>query len=260
MAVALAMQNRWTDAVALNSSILSDSPDDLEAYNRLGKALMELGRINEAKGAFLQALEVSQYNSIAQKNLERLERLTEEEVAGGIKTETSPHAFIEESGKAGVTSLQRLASPNLLLKMAPGHPVQLLALDRALEITSASGEYLGRVEPRLASRLTRLMAGGNRYESAVTSVSEQELTIIIHEVVKHPSLAGTTSFQSRAGTEKKIYGSGRVSGELVDLEPEQRSIASAKDWSDDDTEPGDDEAFSPGVHQIIDSSDEDGGF
>ena len=29
-----------------------------------------------------------------------------------------------------------------------------------------------------------------------------------------------------------------------------------KDWSDDDTEPGDDEAFSPVVHRIINAGDE----
>ena len=31
-----------------------------------------------------------------------------------------------------------------------------------------------------------------------------------------------------------------------------------KDWSDDDTEPGDDDAFSPVFHRIINSADEDG--
>ena len=30
-----------------------------------------------------------------------------------------------------------------------------------------------------------------------------------------------------------------------------------KDWSDDDTEPGDDDAFSPVIHRIINSSGDD---
>ena len=57
-AVALAMQNRWSDAVAANQSILSEFPDDLETFNRLGKALTELGRHREAKSAFQRALEI----------------------------------------------------------------------------------------------------------------------------------------------------------------------------------------------------------
>jgi hypothetical protein len=32
-----------------------------------------------------------------------------------------------------------------------------------------------------------------------------------------------------------------------------------KDWSDDDTEPGDDDAFSPVVHRIINAGDESAG-
>ena len=30
-----------------------------------------------------------------------------------------------------------------------------------------------------------------------------------------------------------------------------------KDWSDDDTEPGDDEAFSPVIHRIINTDDDE---
>ena len=77
-AIALAMQNRWEDAVSLNRSILKDFSDDLEAYNRLGKALSELGRNREATEAFQSALQISPTNSIARKNLERLSRLGDE--------------------------------------------------------------------------------------------------------------------------------------------------------------------------------------
>ena len=43
-AIALAMKSRWADAVSTNLSLLLEFPEDLEAYNRLGKALTELGR------------------------------------------------------------------------------------------------------------------------------------------------------------------------------------------------------------------------
>ena len=71
-AVAMAMANRWAEAVKLNRSILDDFPNDLETYNRLGKALSELGQNREARQAFERALSQSPHNPIAKKNLDRL--------------------------------------------------------------------------------------------------------------------------------------------------------------------------------------------
>ena len=51
-AVALAMNSRWEEAVIINRSIALEFPKDLEAFNRMGKALSELGRNREAKEAF----------------------------------------------------------------------------------------------------------------------------------------------------------------------------------------------------------------
>ena len=250
-AVALATKSRWAEAATANMALVADFPDDLESYNRLGKALMELGRIGEAKRAFQRALEISPHSSIAIKNLDRLEQLGEEDIRISIRTSTSPHAFIEESGKAGSTSLVSLAPSRLLLKMAPGHPVNLIAQGGALEVEGSLGEYLGRVEPRLASRLSRLMMSGSRYEAAVTSGGENEMTIIIREVFRHPSQASAPSFPSWAGPKRRVPPSGRASpAELIE-EPDLEERMSVKDWSDDDTEPGDDAAFAPVVHRIV---------
>ena len=42
-AIDLAMQGRWQEAVAANKYIIEDFPTDVDAYNRLGRACMELG-------------------------------------------------------------------------------------------------------------------------------------------------------------------------------------------------------------------------
>ena len=256
-AVALAMQNRWSDAEAANLSILNEFPDDLEAYNRLGKALTELGRVQEAKEAFQRALEISPYNAIAGKNLGRLTQLGDEAPRGNVRSSTARPAFIEESGKTGVTSLINLASPKVLLKMAPGHPVELQMDGRRLNVSDPAGEHLGQVEPRLASRLTRLLKGGNRYEATVTSVSEQDLVVIIREAYQHPSQAGTISFSSKGDSDYRVYLPSTILGyDVGDEEVEGVEPAVVKDWSDDDTEPGDDDAYSPVVHRIINAGDD----
>ena len=251
--VALAMQSRWDEAVAVNTSILKDFPQDLEAYNRLGKAFSELGRNREAKEAFQQALEISPKNSIAQKNLHRLTRLGDETPSAGVRTRTKPHVFIEESGKAGVTALVNLAPPDVLVKLAPGHPLQLEIIGNGLSVSVPSGDYVGQVEPRLASRITRLIKGGNKYEATVTSVSEQELTAIIREVYKHPSQSGAVSFPSRDSSDYRVYLPGaQPTYDLTEDRPDEAEPTVVKDWSSDDTEPGDDEAFTPVIHRIID--------
>ena len=255
-AVALAMQSRWMDAVAANELMLIDFPDDLEAYNRLGKALTELGRAREAKAAFQRAIEISPYNAIARKNLGRLMQLGDDSPRGNVQGRPTPNAFIEESGKAGVTSLVNLAPTTTLLKMAPGHPVHLLMDGAGLKVADVGGACVGQVEPKLASRLTRLMKGGNRYGATVTSVGEQELTVIIRELYQEPSQSGTASFPSK-GADYRVYMPGTIMGyDLADEETEEVARTRVKDWSDDDTEPGDDDVFKPVAHRIINSSDE----
>lgn len=255
-AIGLAMKNRWSEAVAVNLSILREFARDLESYNRLGKALTELGRHREAKAAFRRALEISPHNVIARKNLYRLMKLGADVPCTDLKGSRAPQAFIAESGKAGITSLVNLAYPQVLLKMAPGHPVHLEVESGVLNIADPNGVYVGQVEPKLASRLTRLMKGGNRYEATVTSVGEKELTVIIREVYQHPSQSGTVSFPSRSGADYRVYLPSTILGyDLGDEETEQTDSAAVKDWTDDDTEPGDDDAFSPVVHRIISTTE-----
>ena len=257
-AIALAMQNRWSGAIEANRAILNDFPEDIEACNRLGKALTEMGRYKEAKEAFQRAHEISPYNVIAKKNVDRLTQLGDEAPHPNVHSSGAYHTFIEESGKAGVTSLINLASPKVLLKMAPGYPVQLEVKGATLIVTNTAGEYLGQVEPKLASRLSRLMKAGNRYEATVTSIGEQELSTIIREVYQHASLAGVASFPSRGPADNRAYLPGTIEGyDLGDEDALQTDPAVVKDWSDDDTEPGDDDAYSPVVHRIINPAEEE---
>ncbi len=55
-AISLAMEGRWEAAAEVNRSILDLFPEDMEAFNRLGKALLESGDYIEARSAFTQAL------------------------------------------------------------------------------------------------------------------------------------------------------------------------------------------------------------
>ena len=259
VAIALAMKNRWPEAVAINRSLIEDFPGDLESYNRMGRALTELGRIDEAREAFRRVLEVSPHNTIARKNLDRLDQLGDNLPRQQPTHRRATQAFIGESGKTLVTSLVNVAPPKSLARLTPGDDVNLELAGRRLNVREeASGEELGQVESKTASRLKRLMSGGNRYAATVKSVDDRTVTIIIREVYKHPSQARIVSFPSKTASVSYVSSApvGYDSAEDETAE-EAKRINAAKDWSDDDTEPGDDEEFTPSIHRIINSGKED---
>ena len=149
-AIALALWKRWDKALEVNSFILSRFPDDVDAHNRLGKALIELGRYGEARDAFKRGLELYPFNTIAQKNLDRLALLEQTPTPRpNSKKVVAPNLFIEESGKAGVVSLINLAPKEVLAKMAAGDPVNLQVEKNSLKVANSSGEYLGQLAPKL---------------------------------------------------------------------------------------------------------------
>jgi Flp pilus assembly protein TadD len=74
-AITLAMKNRWDEAAQVNREILDLFPNEVDAYNRLGKALTELGRYGEARDAYSRAVKLDPLNGIASKNLLRLGKL-----------------------------------------------------------------------------------------------------------------------------------------------------------------------------------------
>jgi len=196
-AIGHATRGDWEAAVQANRELLELGPDT-DAYNRLGKALAELGRHAEALEAYEQALARDATNRIAERNVERLrllaDRRPESADGGDGKPEKAPAAlFIEEMGKTGHARLINLAVADKLAPLSPGDQVVLTATGDQL-VANVSDEEIGQVEPRVGSRLVKLMTGGNRYEAAITIISRDDVRIIIRETFAHPSNFGKVSF------------------------------------------------------------------
>ena len=211
-AVDLALKGLWDQATGVNQEILEFFPEDVEAWNRLGKAFLELGSYDEARDAFERASHLAPYNTISKKNLERISHLRETAPAAGAGSQVRktgkaflPYIFIEESGKSGVTTVNRPAPGAVLAKLASGDTVKLVTGEHAVIVENNQGEYLGQVEPKLSKRLLRLINGGNKYDAAVISVSRQELSIIVWENYRHPSLHDVCSFPTRGKDDRKVY-------------------------------------------------------
>ncbi len=219
-AIQLALESRWKEAVAVNRSLIAMFPSDVDAYNRLGKALMEMGEYDDARMAYERALELEPLNTIARKNLERLEVRAKAAAAQGNGTrKIDPALFIAETGKTGIASLRAVA-PEAMGRLTAGDTLELRPQDNTLAVTTSDGEYVGQLEPKLGLRLSRLMNGGNRYVVAVASLSEQR--VVIREIYQHPSQQGKPSFPAIGGGETvRPY----VKDRLVRREMEEEEVA-----------------------------------
>jgi hypothetical protein len=197
-AIQLAMQSRWDEAAERNQFILDNFGADDQTQNRLGKALTELGRLEEAKKAYEASLAINPLNAVAQKNATKLETLlqTNEGLKGG-PAKVDLNLFVEEMGKTVVTVLEAVDDPDVCSKAAAGDVAELRLDGDGIVVETVRGVRLGQVEPKLARRLTKLIQGGNRYQAGVTSCEGTSVRIIVRETYQDPKFAGKPSFPMR---------------------------------------------------------------
>ncbi|MGA3031283.1 MAG: tetratricopeptide repeat protein [Candidatus Limnocylindrales bacterium] len=199
-AIGYAAQGHWADAADTNRKILEFGAD-AEAENRLAKALWELGELGDAREHYQVALALDPTNRIAERNIERLRALMTEagdKTAAPDKAEKAPVAiFVEETGKTGFAMLTDLASPRILAHVNPGDSVELIPDGNRL-YAEANGTRIGIVEPRVAARLLKLLADGNKYSAGITSLGDRDVRIVVREIFQDPRNYGKVSFPTAA--------------------------------------------------------------
>jgi tetratricopeptide (TPR) repeat protein len=201
-AVKLAVNGRWQEAVQVNREYLRLFGDEAETYNRLGKALAEVGQVQEALDAYQKALDLDPTNLIAKRNIDRLAALREAPVSAP-PTQVDTRLFVEETGSAVVASLQAV-DPKVAAVLDAGDIVQLEAQGNAVNVLTVRGEYVGMVEPRIGLRLARMMRAGNRYSAAMVSTTG-EPKVILRETFKDPSMIDKVSFPQSRLSEVRAY-------------------------------------------------------
>ena len=126
-AIQLALESRWQEALAVNQALIERHGPDEDTYNRIGKALTELGRLDEALEAYRSALQLNPLNLIAQKNVRKLSAIVEsKETLAGAKQAINVDVFAEEPGKTALTVLKPPAQ-TVTVKVAPGDTVLINA-------------------------------------------------------------------------------------------------------------------------------------
>jgi tetratricopeptide (TPR) repeat protein len=200
-AVDLAAKNHWEEAVETNLHLI-DLGEDADTYNRLGKAYFELGKLTEARDAYQNALRLNPTNAIARKNIERLDDLLARTATAPIRTTrqlVDLRLFITETGKTALTTLVDVPRGPVVDAVVTGEKVDLRMEGRHVLVIDASGNTIGRIEPKLAQRLSELMTGGNRYAAAVAQTNGHQLRVLIRETYQDPSQRGRVSFPGKLG-------------------------------------------------------------
>jgi hypothetical protein len=256
-AVQLAVDARWEEAVELNEFIIKSFGADEGSQNRLGKALTELGRLEEAKAAYDASLAINPMNPVARKNATKLESLMNaKDILKGGPVKVDLNLFVEEMGKTTTTALRSVA-PDMCSRVAPGDVAELRVDGDGIEIDTVRGVRVGSLEPKLARRLLKFIQGGNRYQAGITSCEGNSVKVIVRETYQDPKFVGKPSFPivRRREVEFRPYTRERLvpqdvevfSSEDEDEEPVSR--AAGLDMDDDE-----------GMHEVGDDDDADMDF
>jgi len=222
-AIGAATAADWNAAVELNQRILELGAES-EAENRLARAYWEQGELAAAREHYQAALALDPTNRIAERNISRLRMLMAEmgkKTAVAAKSVRAPVTiFVEETGKTGFAHLVDLAKPRQLAQVNPGDAIEL-APDGPRLAARANGVKIGYVEPRVAARLLKLIAEGNKYAAGVTSLGDKDVRIIIRETYQDPANYGKVSFPTAAKvSDLRPYTKGTLVREEMELEEE----------------------------------------
>lgn len=239
-AVQLAIAGRWEEAVELNKFIIDKFGGEEDSHNRLGKAQSELGKFAEAKKSYEATVALNPMNPIAQKNLARLEVLSN--TKGDFKiglTKVDLTLFVEEMGKTIGTTLTGVDDPQIAHKVSAGDIAELRVSGDQIVAETVRGVRLGTIESRLARRLIKFIQGGNRYMAAVTAIDNQTVKLMIRETFQDPKFTGKPSFPVRRKREVEFrpYAKANLLNRNVDAyddDSEEPEVVEERPESDDD--------------------------
>jgi tetratricopeptide (TPR) repeat protein len=197
-AIRSALQGEWETAVEINLEILADSPQNITALNRLGRAYTELGQKEAAKDAYEQVLKIDKYDTIATKNL----KLLPHQKTNMASVELASEDFIELPGITKSTLLIKVAARDILLSLVCKQRLTLAPRTRLVAVNTDDKICIGCLPDDLSLKLIDLMKGGYEYTACLKGASDNTATIFIREI-KRPKRPSAGATFSRSNTLKK---------------------------------------------------------
>jgi tetratricopeptide (TPR) repeat protein len=186
-AVSLALAGSWQEALEVNLKILSVSPDDIDALNRLARCYSETGNISKAVATTQKVLKIDPLNSIAQKCI--LKWKTARPCKDHKSAAPSGEAFLEESGKTKIVTLLNPGDCNIYANLDSGDEVKLASYAHKVSVVDDGGKYIGRLPDDLAARFRNFLKKGNKYQVLIKCIDSKDVTVLIKELENKTGIA-----------------------------------------------------------------------
>jgi hypothetical protein len=206
-AIQTALDGNWQNAIALNKTLVTENPEDIDALNRLALAYTVTGKAKEAKSTYQKVLLLDPLNPIALRNLKRLKEKGFKIVNGSSNTQIN-NKFLEEPGKTKVVELVNIAQPEIVESLRTGQSVMLF-IKRLKIFVQEDKQYIGVLPDDIARRLVKFMNAGCIYEAYIKSSNQHKVTIFIKEVKKISKFKDQPSFTTLSESPLALDKSGK---------------------------------------------------
>lgn len=191
-AIEAATSGKWKEAVEINLEILENSPEDIDALNRLARAYAELGKVKQAIRTAQRVLKISHFDQIAKKNIEKWKKIKSNQYS--TSSGATADSFIEEPGKTKIVPLVYTTDPNTIASLDAGDEVTVSVKGNCVQITNKDGKYIGRLPDDVGSRLKKLINLGNKYQVFIKNTELNKVRVFIREIKKSKRAEKIPSF------------------------------------------------------------------
>lgn len=173
-AIKSALNCDWISAREINLQILANNPNDIDALNRLSKALYELGETKKAIEISNQVLLIDPLDKIANRAIEKYQKGKNK----SSKTETI--LFIEEPGRTKIVNLINLDC-EICPHLSSGEKILINHGNHKVSASREDGKYIGKFKDDISKKIINLINAGNRYDFYVHAASANKVTIFIKQ-------------------------------------------------------------------------------
>jgi tetratricopeptide (TPR) repeat protein len=230
-AIQTALNGNWQNAIAINKTLVSENPDDVDALNRLALAYTITGKLKEAKSTYQKVILLDPLNPIALRNLKKLKENGIKPVNGTTSNTPINNKFLEEPGKTKVVELVNIAQPEIVESLRTGQSV-LLTIKRLKIFVQEDKQYIGVLPDDIARRLIKFMNSGCIYEAYIKSSNQHKVTVFIKEIKKVSKFKEQPSFTTLSESPLALDKSGKFRTHMEDHKP--KNASSNEDDSDED--------------------------
>lgn len=233
-AIQTALDGNWQNAIAINKTLVSENPDDIDALNRLALAYSITGKLKEAKSTYQKVINLDPLNPIALRNLKKLK---ENGISFGNGTANTHinNKFLEEPGKTKVVELVNIAQPEIVESLRTGQSV-LLSIKRLKIFVLEGRQYIGVLPDDIARRLIKFINSGCMYEAYIKSSNQHKVTVFIKEIKKVTKYKDQPSFTTLSESPLALDKSGKFRERIEEQRVKNNSTNDNNDEDEDYSE------------------------